>query len=43
VGKNAIEQILSGMGLEASVRAEQLSVEQFAELAGRLQAVMEEN
>ena len=40
VGKDTIGQILSEMGLGAAVRAEQLTVQQFAELATRLQVVM---
>ena len=36
VGKERIGQVLEEMGLKASVRAEQLTVEQFAELASRL-------
>jgi 16S rRNA (adenine1518-N6/adenine1519-N6)-dimethyltransferase len=36
VGKDSIERILVEMGLEASVRAEQLTVEQFADLATRM-------
>lgn len=36
LGKDRVEQVLGEMGLDAAVRAEQLSVEQFAELACRL-------
>ena len=36
VGKEKLEQILSEMNLLPTVRAEQLSVEQFAELATRM-------
>lgn len=43
LGKETIGKILGEMGLGPSVRAEQLSVEQFAELACRLQAVKEGN
>jgi 16S rRNA A1518/A1519 N6-dimethyltransferase RsmA/KsgA/DIM1 with predicted DNA glycosylase/AP lyase activity len=38
-GKDMIRDIVEGMGLSSSVRAEQLSVEQFAELAMRLKDV----
>jgi 16S rRNA (adenine1518-N6/adenine1519-N6)-dimethyltransferase len=36
-GKETVRQILGDMGLEETVRAEQLTVEQFEELAKRLQ------
>jgi len=42
VGKDAIGRILSEMGLGAAVRAEQLSVEQFAELATRMNDIVGE-
>jgi 16S rRNA (adenine1518-N6/adenine1519-N6)-dimethyltransferase len=37
MGKDTMERILGEMGLQASVRAEQLTVQQFAELATRLE------
>jgi len=40
LGKGSIESILMDMGLSSAVRAEQLTVEQFAELAVRVQAFM---
>jgi 16S rRNA (adenine1518-N6/adenine1519-N6)-dimethyltransferase len=42
VGKDNLGKILEEMDLGASVRAEQLSVEQFAELATQLQAFMKD-
>jgi 16S rRNA (adenine1518-N6/adenine1519-N6)-dimethyltransferase len=42
-GKESLRRILEEMGLTAAVRAEQLTVEQFAELANRLWELKEQN